>query len=310
MPWYAIAASAAVLLLLIVLVALGIRIAFGAMHPRRFSLLETRALETERTPDLLQDYDAWEKTSFLVRSPEGYDLKAYYVPADDAPGSPRRFVVVAHGFTYTHHGSIKYASVFKDLGYHVVFYDERYHGESGGPNCTLGGREKDDLRAVIDAVCGRFGSDIFLGLCGESMGAVAALLEQADDPRVRFVVSDCAFADLHDQFRHLVKRHPLIPVWPCLPIGEWIFRKTTGVDPRGVRPLDAVARAKAPILFVHGEGDRYIPPASASRLSAACASPSVLWIAGNGARHAESFRKNRDEYVATVRRFLAEQAHH
>lgn len=307
MPWYAIAAPAAVLLFLIVLVALGFRIAFAAMRPHRFSLLETRAMEMERTPDLLRDYDAWEKDAFLVRSPHGYELKAYHIPADDVSGAMRRVVVIAHGFGYTHHGSIKYASIFKDLGYHVVIYDERFHGESGGPNCTLGGCEKDDLRAVVDAVSDRFGGDVFLGLCGESMGAVAALLEQADDPRVRFVVSDCAFADLHDQFRHLVKRHRLIPIWPCLPIGERVFRKATGVDPRMVRPVDAVARAKAPILFVHGEGDRYIPPAEAERLAAACSSPSVLWIAGNGARHAESFRKNRDAYVATVRRFLAER---
>jgi len=306
MPWYAIVLPAAFLAASIAVTVLGFVIAFSACRPKRYSLLETRALETERTPDLMQSYDAWEKVPFSVRSPHGYDLAAHYIPADDVLGKPRRFVVIAHGFSYTHHGSIKYASVFKDLGFHVVIYDERHHGASGGPNCTLGGYEKDDLRAVVDDVCARFGNGLFLGTCGESMGAVAALLEQEGDPRVRFVVSDCAFSDLHGQFRHLVHRHPLIPLWPCLPLGEWLFRKITGVDPRRVRPIDAVRTASAPMLFIHGEADRYIPPESARRLADACASPKVLWIAGNGARHAESFRKNRDDYVAIVRRFLAD----
>ena len=67
-----------------------------------------------------------------------------------------------------------------------------------------------------------------------------------------------------------------------------------------------VARATAPILFIHGEGDRYVPTADATLLYEACRSPKALWIAGNGARHAESFRKNRTEYIETVHRFMAE----
>ncbi|HAQ57039.1 MAG TPA: hypothetical protein DCR44_06555 [Acholeplasmatales bacterium] len=286
---------------------LGYRIARGGMHPFRWSLLETRAFEQERTPDLLAQYDAWEKTSYIVPSPHGYGLKTYYVPCDDpAEKKNRKFAVIAHGFSYTHLGSIKYAAMMKDLGYHVVFYDERYHGESGGKSCTLGGMEQDDLRAVIDDTFARFGGDLDLGTVGESMGAVTALLEQADDPRVRFVISDCAFATLNGQFRHLVKRAKFIPLWPSLPISAWIFKKVTHVDPASVRPIDAVARATVPILFIHGEADRYVPTSDATLLYEACHSPKMLWIAGNGARHAESFRKNRTAYLETVHRFMTE----
>ncbi len=307
MNWIASLVIALALSIPAAFLLLGLRIAWGGMHPYRWSLLETRAFEAERTPDLLAQYDAWEKTAYVVTSPHGYGLKTYYVPCEDpAQGKNRKFAVIAHGFSYTHLGSIKYAAMMKDLGYHVVFYDERYHGESGGKTCTLGGMEQDDLRAVVDDTFARFGPDLFLGCVGESMGAVTALLEQADDPRIRFVISDCAFATLHGQFRHLVKRVRYIPLWPSLPIGEWIFRRVTHVDPASVRPIDAVARANAPILFIHGEGDRYVPTADATLLYEACRSPKALWIAGNGARHAESFRKNRKEYVETVHRFMAE----
>ncbi|MCK7479191.1 MAG: alpha/beta hydrolase [Candidatus Moduliflexus flocculans] len=277
------------------------------MRPHRWSLLETRAFEAERTPDLLAQYDAWEKTAYVVRSPHGYGLKTYYVPCDDpALGKNVKFAVIAHGFSYTHLGSIKYAAMMKDLGYHVVFYDERYHGESGGTTCTLGGmrtrrparRHRRYLRPFRRRPLPRNRRRID----GRGHGLARASRRSARPLR-----------DLR-----LRLRHPPRPVPPSrearrvsaavasLPLGEWIFKRVTRVDPANVRPIDAVARATAPILFIHGEGDRYVPTADATALYQACRSPKTLWIAKNGARHAESFRKNRTEYLQTVHRFMAE----
>ncbi len=305
MPWYVILLIILAAAIPIVFLAFGWRIAFDAYHPRRRSLLETRAIETQNTPDLMDAYDAWEKTSYLIRSPFGYDLMTHFLPcADPGVGINRRFVIIAHGYTYTHHGSIKYASIMKNLEFNVVMFDERFHGESGGKNCTLGYYEQHDLRAVIDDTINRFGPDLFLGTYGESMGAVTAILEQADDDRLRFVIADCAFADLAGQLRHLVKRTRFIPVWPSLPIAEMLFRARTKAQIAAVRPIDAVTKAKQPMLFIHGRADGFIPFDNSVRLHAACPGPKELYLAGNDARHAESFRKNRDEYIEVVNRFM------
>ncbi|MFH0992910.1 MAG: alpha/beta hydrolase [bacterium] len=305
MPWYDLLLIILASAVIITFLAFGWRIAFGAYHPRRRSLMETRAIETENTPDLMAAYDAWEKTSYLVRSPFGYDLMTHFFPCSGPEtGINHQFVIIAHGFTYTHHGAIKYASIMKDLGFNVVMFDERYHGESGGSNCTLGYYEQHDLRAVIDDTCKRFGPDLFLGTYGESMGAVTAILEQAGDDRLRFVIADCPFADLRGQLRHLVKRTHFIPVWPSLPIAEMIFRAKTKARIAAVSPIVAVTKAKQPILFIHGRADGFIPYESSVRLHAACPDPKALYLADNDARHAESFRKNREEYIAVVNRFM------
>jgi fermentation-respiration switch protein FrsA (DUF1100 family) len=193
------------------------------------------------------------------------------------------------------------------LGFDVVLYDERFHGESGGPNCTLGYYEKSDLHAVVDDLFARFGNNLFLGTYGESMGAATALLEQAEDDRIRFVVSDCAFASMHDQIVHLVRRIGFLPVRLSACVGERFFRWMTKADPATVRPIDAVRRARCPILFVHGESDEYIPPEASRRLFDACASAKEIYIAGNGARHAESYRMNRGEYEEVFLRFMNEK---
>jgi len=305
MEWYVVLILAFAAAIPMFLIGLGIRIAYGAFHPKRLSLLETRALEAERTPDLLAQYDAWEKIPYAVRSPLGYDLRTYFLPtADRGEANNRRFVVIAHGFSYNHHGSIKYAHLMKRLGFNVVMYDQRFHGESGGDSCTLGFHERGDLRAVVDDTFRRFGDDLFLGTYGESMGAVTALLEQADDDRIRFVVSDCAFASMHDELAYLVKRTGYLPVQPALWIGEQLFRARTKADPAAVRPIDAVARAKCPMLFIHGESDGFVPAGNGRRLYDACSSAKDLYIAGNQARHAESYRKNRADYETVLNRFM------
>ncbi len=305
MPWYVLLIIILVAATLIAFLAFGWRIAWGAYHPHRRSLMETRAIETQNTPDLMAAYDAWEKTSYPIRSPFGYDLMTHFLPCSDpGAGINRRFVIIAHGYTYTHHGSIKYASIMKNLGFNVVMFDERFHGESGGKNCTLGYYEQRDLATVIDDTFNRFGADLFLGTYGESMGAVTAILEQADDDRLRFVVADCPFADLEGQLRHLVKRTRFIPVWPSLAIAKMLFWAKTKARVADVRPIDAVTRAKQPMLFIHGRSDGFIPFDNSVRLHAACSGPKELYLAGNDARHAESYRKNRDEYTEVVNRFM------
>jgi hypothetical protein len=306
MQWYEWALLTAVLMLIFTTLIISYFIARGAYHPSHFSFAHTRAKEMERTPDLLAEYDKWEKIPYILHSRFGYDLKCYYLPLKNGEETNRKFVVIAHGYTYTHHGSIKYAWLMKQLGFNVILYDERYHGDSGGKTCTLGYYEQFDLEDIITDTFFRYGPHLFLGTYGESMGASTVLLEQAFDKRLKFVVADCAFADFSMLVESMIRRRFHLPKFPFLPLADIFFRLATKVSMQKIKPKTAVLKATQPVLFIHGKADGFIPCIHSQILYDACPSPKALFLAGNDAKHAESFRKNREEYTKVLFDFMNE----
>jgi len=309
MGWIEITLICFGILLMLFTVSLSYFMARGIFHPLHLSLAETRAKEMERTPDLLMEYDRWEKQTYIIRSRFGYDLKTYYLPADEtlSVGTQKnKYVIIAHGYTYSHHGSIKYAWLMKKFGYNVILYDERYHGESGGKTCTLGYYEQYDLEDVISDTFHRYGPNLFLGTYGESMGATTVLLEQGFDHRSRFVIADCGFADLPLLLTNMVKSRYHLPRFPFIPLAEGFFRLATRASMKKIRPIAAVPKATQPILFIHGKEDRFVPCVHTQMLYDACLTPKQIFIAENNARHAESFRKNRSEYEWVLTDFMTQ----
>lgn len=276
-------------------------IARSLYHPMRKSLLETKTLEDERHPGIMARYDMWEKEAFTVPSRHGYGLKAYYIAA---PRPSKKYVIIAHGYTYTHHGSVKYAVSMRKQNYNVIMYDEPFHGESGGNHTTLGHYEKDDLETIVTYVIATYGDDIILGLYGESMGAATCLLEQADDDRVDFVIADCGFADLWELMSYQLKEFHHLPPRVFLPGANLFFKLATRADIKEVRPIEAVKQATVPIFFVHGEADEYIPQEHSIRMHEACPSKKDLLIIGDQAEHAQSWGKNTAVYEERLFVFL------
>jgi hypothetical protein len=306
MPWYVTLILCFFGILLGALFLIGWAIARSMYHPSRLSLSQTRDKEKERTPDLLALFDTWDRTGYVISSRYGYPLQCYFFPSPEKKRDHSApLVIISHGYTYSHYGGIKYAFLMRQYGYDVVMYDQRYHADSGGKTCSLGFYESRDLETVIDDAVHRFGIDR-VGLYGESMGAVSALLEQAGDSRIRFVVADCPFADLRWLVTGLIRRRYGLLEFPFVPLADAFFRCANGIPFSAIRPIEAVRKAKCPILFIHGSDDAFVPPEHSQRLFEACPSPKMLFLAENGARHAEAFRKNRQAYAEVLNRFLTE----
>ena len=305
LEWYELLIIGIVLFTLFLILYAGYRIALSIYNPVRHSLLETRIRETEKTPDLMKAYDEWEKIPYQIETTNGYELKAYYLPVEKHIEACKEcFVIIAHGYTYTHHGGIKYASIFKELGFNVILYDERYHGESGGKNCSLGYYEEQDLQDIITDTYTRFGPDIYLGTYGESMGGATVILEQAHDTRLQFVIADCSFSDLTDLVTYLVKRKAHLPKWPFVGLANFFFKLATKTDFKSISPVKAIAHAKVPMLLLHGSIDEFIPPIHSQKLFDACSSEKQLYISTVPAKHAESYLMNRIEYTEIVKNFV------
>ena len=154
----------------------------------------------------------------------------------------------------------------------VGFIDYHLHGEV----ITLGAHESADLRAALDLLTARPEVDpMRLALGGKSMGAVAAILEAADDPRVKALVLDSAYADLTATVDRVISGYhvPAVLVRPMLlAVAGW----RANYDPSHVRPAESIRRVKAPMLILQGDHDRLVPPSDAAALKAAAGGPVTL----------------------------------
>lgn len=246
------------------------------------------------------EYKALPKQEVRIPSPYGYNLFAVYLPQNGA----QKTVVMSHGITWSLFGMVKYMNCFYKRGYNVLFYDLRHHGRSGGPNTTFGYYEKHDLKAVVDWAFAQLGPQGKVGTFGESLGAATTLQHAAMDPRLAFVSLDCPFADLRRLLTFRLKEDFHLPLPFLVDLASFWSGILSGMTINKVSPIAGIANIQAPMLFLHGANDTYIPPEHSMDMVKAANGRAQFYLAPN-AGHAEAFWKNQEEYDRVVGEFLA-----
>jgi pimeloyl-ACP methyl ester carboxylesterase len=213
-----------------------------------------------------------------VRIPSGdIRLAAWHVPC---PGS-RRGLVLCHGHNNCRAQFRRMLRPLHEAGFHLLLFDFRAMGASGGSLCTYGYREQHDVLAALSWL--RSETEIEqAGLYGLSMGAASALLAAAHDDGVTAVVADSGFAHLGEMLAR--------PFWPFVrpprpavtrSIQSWA-EAWSGARIAEVDPEAALRRWRPrPLLVIHGERDRLVPPDHGRRLAAAAGPGAELWLVPN-----------------------------
>lgn len=273
-----------------------------ATRPRKFSYLKSYALQVETSRLDEAEFLSLDKEEVAFASPFGYPLRGTYFPLSGA----RRTLILLHGFAYTRAGMYKYIPMAQRLGFNVLAYDHRYHGQSGGAFISFGYYEKDDLRAAATWAAARLGSGGQIGVLGESLGAVTALQAAAGDARLAFVIADCPYASLAAQFARRLRHDFDVPILPLLPLALTWMRLRCGFSARQVSPLRAAAQLQAPLLLFHGLADTDVPPADSQRLAQAKIHGLCRLVLVPAAGHLDCFLHDPLAYEQAIRTFLAD----
>ncbi len=176
--------------------------------------------------------------------------------------SPRRGTLVyLHGVADNRASSLGIIRRFAALGFDVIAYDSRAHGDSGGDACTYGYFEKDDLRRVLDSL-----APGPIVLVGNSLGASVALQEAANDSRVKAIVAISPFSDLRTI---ATERAPVVFVPGIIDLAFGRAEADGHFQVDAVSPVAAARSIAAPVLLVHGEKDVDTRPAHSVRILAA-----------------------------------------
>jgi uncharacterized protein len=304
-------------------------------------------IRRQLTPDLIREADASfaacgaHREEFDVRAPDGVMLRGWLVRAPHPNGS---WVLLFHGVADNRMGVISQSEFLLRAGYGVVMMDARAHGASEGPIATFGWLERDDTRAVIDALVlnevARYtnervrsvnwkvertseakwqrlfppdappsGRPQHIFALGESMGAGISLQSAAVDPRIEGVVAEAAFANLREASYDYagLRRSPFLGRTILRPFSWTLLdrgAKLTGYPISEVSPVKAVATRPFPVLLICDEDDEALPCRHTKQIYAAAIGPKEFWMAP-GAFHTGAIGIQPREFERRVLDFYA-----
>ncbi|MDD7717938.1 MAG: alpha/beta hydrolase [Eubacteriaceae bacterium] len=237
-----------------------------------------------------------------IQADDGIRLFGKYY--ETSPGAPLQ--IMFHG--YRSAGERDFCGGLPcaiERGYNVLMVDQRAHGKSGGKCLTFGIKERYDCLTWINYAVERFGTETEIFLYGLSMGAATVLMatELELPSNVKAVVADCGYSSPADIVKKVMKdRH--YPVWllyPVVRLGGIVFG---GFDMESAGASGAMINCRIPVLFIHGEDDRFVPCDMSRENFRLCASEKKRILTVPGAAHGISYMVDKITYLKELDSFL------
>ncbi|HEX4545287.1 MAG TPA: alpha/beta fold hydrolase [Candidatus Acidoferrum sp.] len=289
-------------------------------------------IRRQLTPDLIREADASfaathsYRQDFDVRAPDRVLLRGWKVTPPNPNGS---WVLLFHGVADNRVGVIGQSEFLLRAGYSVIMMDARGHGASEGSTAAYGWLERNDTRAIIDALPRPLSpAQIQMSMSplpsgfppapprpfhifalGESMGAGIALQSAGADPRIEGVVAEASFADLREASYDYagLRKSPLLGKtlfapfsWTLLYRGE----KAAGFPLAEISPMKAVATRAFPVLLICDEKDEALPCRHSEMIYSAARGPKDLWMVPR-AFHTAALGFQPEEFKRRVLTFFA-----
>lgn len=231
-----------------------------------------------------------------------------YVDKTDVAAGKKKAVICFHG--YTSKGMSDYIGLsdyYLKRGYAMLLPDARAHGESEGEYIGFGCLDRKDALVWIRWVIQELGENVEIILHGTSMGGATVLMASGLElpPQVKGIVSDCGFTSPKEVFTHVLNSMYHLPAFPVIQGADIMNRKLAGYGMDECNAKREVARAKVPILFIHGSNDTFVPARMCDEIYDCCASPKKKLIV-EGAAHAESYYKDTEKYEQALNEFFQE----
>jgi uncharacterized protein len=237
--------------------------------------------------------------SWSAKTSDGLTLRGWYCPTP----KHRRLIVLVHGMGGSRD---EMARIGRDLhveGYDVLLFDLRGHGRSDPSRLYMGGRERGDVRAVLNWATRQGYPADRVGWLGYSMGASTLLMEAAQNARIKAVVLDSPFGNLPELLDRQLTLHSHLPRL-FNPGILTAARLAFGVRTDNLIPIrSALQWGQRPMLLIHGEADSIVPVHQARQLARAIG-PTCQAVILPGVEHVGAYNQAPDRYIAAVDRFF------
>lgn len=252
----------------------------------------------------LNDAQKWleEKSNYSDKYIESYDklqLHSYVVSQNS-----NKWAIVVHGYGGSGKLMSDKSKYFYDMGYNVLIPDLRGHGKSEGDYIGMGWKDRLDIISWINFII-KENPNAEIVLHGTSMGAATVLMTSGENlpSNVKAIVADCAYTSAWDEFSYQLETYLKVPSYYILNVTNMVTKLKAGYSLKEASALECVKKATVPILYIHGDKDKFVPYSMMDKLYDATSSPKEK-LTIDGGEHANSDLVSPFLYWLTVEDFL------
>ncbi|WEV73111.1 alpha/beta hydrolase [Bifidobacterium sp. ESL0790] len=268
----------------------------------------TLSLDTQEEAEAA-DWFEDAKRGVSLNAADGTRLHGWMLDPDCANPQRHLYAICCHGYSGEPAEMAKYAHRFARLGFRVLTPASRAHELSGGHYIGMGWLERHDLMRWIDSILSEDPEARIL-LFGISMGASTIMMTVGDrhlPENVVAAVCDCGFHDVWHQFIHsgnFLYHLPVALIQPVLEVMSLISRHRAGYDFHEASCGPSLRQASIPMLFIHGDADKFVDPACLDENFRDCASPFKRKLLIPEANHTMSASTDPKRYWNAVTTFV------
>ena len=217
---------------------------------------------------------AYRRVDLDLEGARGHLLRCSHYEPEIRGSDPSPCVIYLHGNSGSRCDAVDAVRLLLPAGVSVFALDLGGSGISEGEHVTLGVRETEDV-AVVVAHLRAQGRVDRVGIWGQSMGAVTALLYANRDPSIAGIVLDSPFSSLTALMSELVdgffsaNSYVGVPQMATRLALGWMrssIKSRAGFDIHDLDVLRTVGTSHCPALFAHGADDDFIRPAHSRAL--------------------------------------------
>lgn len=265
----------------------------------------TKGFMMDSVSEPLTDVETWffnSSEKYSLKSSDDLTLLGHYLPNEKKTNN---YVLLVHGYKSGVRVMAPFARDYLEKGWNVLAPEHRAQGNSEGRYIGMGVLEQYDMRLWIDWILKR-DPNATIVLHGLSMGAATVMLMSAHEDlpvNVKAIIEDCGYSSVNKQFTDQLKSLFGLPAFPFLNFGSLVSKIRAGYFFEEGNALEAVKKAKVPLLFIHGEEDTFVPFAMVHEVFEAASCEKYL-LTVPGAPHAQSVVVDNKGYWLAIENFL------
>ncbi len=226
----------------------------------------------------------------------------------------KAWVILCHGWTGNKYEMLHLVNMYYSMGYNVLTFDQRGHGEATPAFCTLGYRESQDLNNITYFVLEKYNPEKII-FHAESMGCMALVryLKVIDHNLknknvILAAILDGAPANLKAQLRGYIKNIEHLPSCFYMFGVDFIYRTYNTLINKVKATHNILETWRYPFLIIHGTDDTLVEPSMAYQIYKAKSQSdpndcSELFMV-EGGKHVESFQVDPVTFKQKISVFL------